>query len=152
MLVYVGWHESRPCNGKSYSRGPGGTAVRSRGWDRNEVTDLLAAAEAEGGRPYALICLLGLNGLRVSEACGPDVGDLGGARYQPTLRVVGKGDKPAEVPLNPWTHEAFTAQPRPAPDHTVVPATRRRACIAPLTVPRRRLTLMPGAVCAAGDR
>jgi len=29
------------------------------------------------------------------------------ARYQPTLRIVGKGDKPAEVPLNPRTHEAI---------------------------------------------
>ena len=43
----------------------------------------------------------------MSEACSPDVGDLGGARYQPTLRVVGKGDKPAEIPLNPRTHEAI---------------------------------------------
>jgi integrase/recombinase XerD len=75
--------------------------------DRRELTDLLAAAEAEGGYDYALIFLLGLNGLRVSEACSPDVGDLGGARYQPTLRIVGKGDKPAEIPLNPRTHEAI---------------------------------------------
>jgi integrase/recombinase XerD len=45
---------------------------------RNELTDLLAAAEEEGGHPYALACLLGLNGLRVSEACGADITDLGG--------------------------------------------------------------------------
>jgi site-specific recombinase XerD len=81
---------------------------RPQPWlDRNELTDLLATAEDEGGCPYALICLLGLNGPRVSEACSPDVGDLGGARYQPILRVVGKGDKPAEIPLNPRTHEAI---------------------------------------------
>jgi len=81
---------------------------RPQPWlDRNELTDLLATAEAEGGHPYALICLLGLNGLRVSEACSPDVRDLGGARYQPTLRIVGKGDRLAEVPLNPRTHEAI---------------------------------------------
>lgn len=81
---------------------------RPQAWlDRNELTDLLAAAEADGGHPYALICLLGLNGLRVSEACSPDIADLGGARYQPTLRIVGKGDKPAEIPLNPRTHEAI---------------------------------------------
>jgi len=82
--------------------------ARPQPWlDRNELTDLLAAAEAEGGYAYPLVCLLGLNGLRVSEACSPDVGDLGGARYQPTLRIVGKGDKPAEIPLNPRTHEAI---------------------------------------------
>jgi site-specific recombinase XerD len=82
--------------------------ARPQPWlDRNELTDLLAAAEAEGGYAYALVCLLGLNGLRVSEACSPDVDDLGGARYQPTLRIIGKGDKPAELPLNPRTHEAI---------------------------------------------
>jgi site-specific recombinase XerC len=71
-----------------------GTRGHSPWLDRNELTDLLAAAEADAGYSYALVCLLGLNGLRVSEACSPDVGDLGGARYQPTLRIVGKGDKP----------------------------------------------------------
>ena len=82
--------------------------TRPQPWlDRNELTDVLAAAEAEGGYPYALICLLGLNGLRVSEACSPDVTDLGGSRYQPALRIVGKGDKPAEVPLNPRTQQAI---------------------------------------------
>ena len=71
--------------------------------NRNELTDLLAAAEDEGGHPYALVCLLALNGLRVSEACAADVTAVGGARYQPTLFVIGKGDKPAEVVLNPRT-------------------------------------------------
>jgi integrase len=74
--------------------------------DRNELTDLLAAAEDEAGYGYALVCLLGLNGLRVSEACRPNVEDLG-SRYQPTLRVLGKGDKPAEIPLNPQTQQAI---------------------------------------------
>jgi integrase/recombinase XerD len=55
---------------------------------RNELTYLLAAVEAEAGHhPYALACLLGLNGLRVSEACGADVADLGGARHQPPVRA-----------------------------------------------------------------
>jgi integrase/recombinase XerC len=67
--------------------------------DRDELADVLAAAaEEEGGYPFALVCLLGLNGLGVSEACSPDVADLGGSRYQPMLRIVGKGDKPAEIP------------------------------------------------------
>ncbi|MDP8970450.1 MAG: hypothetical protein M3N52_08165, partial [Actinomycetota bacterium] len=41
--------------------------------DRNRLTDLLSAAEDEGGDAYAVTCLLGLNGLRVSEACYADV-------------------------------------------------------------------------------
>ncbi|MDP8929603.1 MAG: tyrosine-type recombinase/integrase [Actinomycetota bacterium] len=74
---------------------------------RNQLTDLLAAAEHEDGDAYAMTCLLALNGLRVSEACNADVTDLGGSRYQPTLRILGKGDKPAEVVLNPRTWQAI---------------------------------------------
>jgi hypothetical protein len=47
-------------------------------------------AEDEGGDPYALVCLLAFNGLRVSQVCGADIADLGGVRYQPTLQVIGK--------------------------------------------------------------
>ncbi len=75
--------------------------------NRNELTDVLAAAEDEAGDVYALACLLALNGLRVSEACGADIADLGGSRYQPTLRIIGKGDKPVEVVLNPRTQQAI---------------------------------------------
>jgi integrase/recombinase XerD len=81
---------------------------RPQPWlNRNELTDLLAPAESEGGDAYALTCLVGLNGLRVSEACNADVTDLGGSRYQPTLQIMGKGDKPAEVVLNPRTQQAL---------------------------------------------
>jgi integrase/recombinase XerD len=80
---------------------------RPQPWlNRNELTDLLSTAEEDGSDAYALVCLLGLNGLRVSEACGTDVTDLAGSRYQPTLRILGKGDKPAEVVLNPRTQQA----------------------------------------------
>ncbi len=75
--------------------------------NRSELTDVLAAAEDEAGDVYALACLLALNGLRVSEACGADIADLGGSRYQPTLRIIGKGDKPVEVVLNPRTQQAI---------------------------------------------
>ncbi len=62
----------------------------------------------------ALVCLLGLNGLRASEACSPNVGDRGGARHQPTLRIVGKGDTPAEDPAQP----AHTRGDRPGARRT----------------------------------
>jgi site-specific recombinase XerC len=45
--------------------------------------------------------LLGLNGLRVSEACATDVEHLGLERGHRTLRVVGKGNKPAVIPRAP---------------------------------------------------
>ena len=94
---------------------------------RNELTDLLAVAEDEGGDAYALVCLLGLNGLRVSEACNANITDLGGSRYQPTLRILGKGDKPAEVVLNPRTQQAVDQavdgrRDRPAAAQPMAPA------------------------------
>lgn len=74
--------------------------AQPRPWlNRNEVTDLLTAAEEGVGDAYALACLLALNGLRVSETCGANVNHLGGALYQATLRVLGKGDRPAETVL-----------------------------------------------------
>jgi integrase/recombinase XerD len=47
------------------------------GLDRNEVGAMLVAAGLAGARDHALISLLALNGLRVSEATGVDIGDLG---------------------------------------------------------------------------
>jgi integrase len=47
--------------------------------------------------------LLGLNGLRVSEACATNIEDLGIERGHRTLRIMGKGNKPATVPLVPRT-------------------------------------------------
>ncbi len=77
--------------------------------DRNQLTDLLAADQAEGGATYATVCLLGLNGLRVSEACSTDIDDLTGTAYQPMLHIIGKGDRPADIVLNPRTHQAIDA-------------------------------------------
>ena len=57
---------------------------------------------SESQPPHAaLAVLLGLNGLRVSEACGADVEDLGFERGHRTLRIIGKGNRPAVVPLVP---------------------------------------------------
>lgn len=47
--------------------------------------------------------LLGLNGLRVSEACSTDIENLGFERGHRTLRIVGKGNRPAFIPLVPRT-------------------------------------------------
>lgn len=47
------------------------------GLDRNEVGAMLVAAGLAGARDHALISLLALNGLRVSEAIGADIEQLG---------------------------------------------------------------------------
>ena len=54
-----------------------------------------------------LACLLALNALRISEACGADLWDLALANGHRTLRIVGKGNQPALIPLAPRTARAI---------------------------------------------
>ena len=60
---------------------------------------LVATARASSPDDAALITLLGLLGLRVSEACAVNIEDLGTERGHRTLHVIGKGNKPALIPL-----------------------------------------------------
>ena len=73
------------------------------GLDRNELGAFLVQAGLSGTRDHALACLLALNGLRVSEALGTDVDDLGLERGHHTLRVNRKGGKTVIIPLAPRT-------------------------------------------------
>lgn len=60
------------------------------GLDRNEVGALLVAAGLGAAAEHALISLLALNGLRVSEAIGADIEALGLERGHRTLTVMRK--------------------------------------------------------------
>ncbi len=62
---------------------------------------MLTAARAGTPDDAALITMLGLLGLRISEACRTDVADLGMLPGHRVLHVLGKGDKPAVIPLPP---------------------------------------------------
>ena len=77
------------------------TESTTLGLDRMELGALLAQAAAAGPVDHALACLLGLLGLRVSEACGIDIEHLGTERGHRTGTVVGKGSKVAVIPLPP---------------------------------------------------
>ena len=68
---------------------------------------MLVAAGLAGARDHALISLLALNGLRVSEALGADIEDLGLERGHRTLTIVRKGGKVVTVPLAPRTARAI---------------------------------------------
>jgi integrase len=68
---------------------------------------MLVAAGLAGGRDHALISVLALNGLRVSEAIGANIGDLGLERGHRTLTIVRKGGKVVTVPLAPRTARAI---------------------------------------------
>jgi integrase/recombinase XerD len=71
--------------------------------DRNEVGPLLVAAGLGAAAEHALISLLEINGLRISEALGADIDDLGVERGHRTLTVLRKGGKIVTIPLAPRT-------------------------------------------------
>jgi site-specific recombinase XerD len=90
-------------NPAQYVRRPRVQPAEGRGLDRGELARLLFTAERFDHAHAALAVLLGLNGLRVSEACGANIEDMGMERGHRVLRIVGKGSKPALIPLVPRT-------------------------------------------------
>ena len=74
--------------------------------DRNELGALLVAAGLGSPAEHALISLLALNGLRVSEATGSDVEAMGIERGHRTLVITRKGGKVVTIPLAPRTARA----------------------------------------------
>src|SRR6202795_4601708 len=77
------------------------------GLDRNELGALLVAAGLGPAAEHALISLLALNGLRVSEATGADIEHLGLERGHRTLVITRKGGKVVTIPLAPRTARAI---------------------------------------------
>ena len=75
--------------------------------DRNELGALLVAAGLGPPLEHALISLLALNGLRVSEATGADIDRLGLERGHRTLTITRKGGKVVTIPLAPRTARAI---------------------------------------------
>jgi integrase len=75
--------------------------------DRNELGALLVAARLGPAAEHALISLLALNGLRVSEATGADIEHLGLERGHRTLVITRKGGKVVTIPLAPRTARAI---------------------------------------------
>jgi site-specific recombinase XerD len=75
--------------------------------DRNEPGALLVAAGLGPPCEHALISLLALNGLRVSEATGADIEQLGLERGHRTMTITRKGGKVVTIPLAPRTARAI---------------------------------------------
>jgi site-specific recombinase XerD len=73
------------------------------GLDLAEARLFLDAAATAGPRDHALVCLLLLNGLRVSEVCTAHVTDLSSERGHRVLVVARKGGRRDLVPLAPRT-------------------------------------------------
>ena len=86
-----------------------GSDTQSTGLDRDELASLIAVARNDGLRSHALVLLLALNGLRISEALGADAADLDTERGHRVLRITRKGGKKSTIPLAPRTSEALDA-------------------------------------------
>lgn len=71
------------------------------GLDRMELGAFIAQGAVAGATDHALACLLGLLGLRVSEACSIDIESLSVERGHRVVSFVGKGSKQALMPLPP---------------------------------------------------
>ena len=80
---------------------------RTLGLDRDELGAVLVHAGLGSPRDHALISLLAMNGLRISEALGADIDDVDVDRGRRTLRVVRKGGKQVTIPLAPRTGRAL---------------------------------------------
>ncbi len=81
--------------------------VPRAGLDRNEVRALLVAAGLASAGEHALVSLLAVNGLRVSEALGADIDALGIERGLRTLTVLRTRGKVVTIPLAPRTARAI---------------------------------------------
>jgi integrase len=68
---------------------------------------LTAARQSPNRHDFALACLLGLLGLRIFEATGLDIADLGEEHGHRVIRVLGKGGKTVLVPLPPAVGRAL---------------------------------------------
>ena len=107
-----------------------------RGWiyeshavalDRNELGAMLVAAGLGPPLEHALLSLLALNGLRVSEATGADIEHLGLERGHRTLTITRKGGKVVTIPLAPRTARAIDLAIGERTDGPVFLAARRAA-------------------------
>ena len=95
--------------------------------DRNELGALLVAAGLGPPPEHALISLLALNGLRVSEATGADIEHLGLERGHRTLTITRKGGKVVTIPLAPRTARAIDLAIGERCQRAGVPGRRRAA-------------------------
>ena len=130
-------------NPAQYARRPKVYPSEGRGLDRGELGRFLFTAERYDPDHAALAALLGLNGLGVSEACATDAEDLGFDRGHRTLRIIGKGNKPAV----PAPDTAYTSGPPGGPDHRPRP---RRAMRGADPAPSRRPATRPAHSAPSG--
>ena len=82
--------------------------ARALGLDRQALMQLIFTARASTPADDALIAMLAILGLRVSEACNVHIEDFADVeRGHKVLRLIGKGGKPATIPLPPPVYQSL---------------------------------------------
>ena len=86
----------------STSAAPRAPGITHPGFTHLQFEALLTAAR-ESANPcdFALVAMLGLLGLRIFEATGTDIADLGEEHGHQVLRACGTGAKIVQIPLPP---------------------------------------------------
>src|SRR3954453_10343822 len=83
-------------------RPPMPTEPPTLGLGHLQFEPLLTTARLSANRnDFTLIAMLGLLGLRIFEACGANISDLGEEHGHRVLKIRGKGDKTVLIPLPP---------------------------------------------------
>lgn len=128
--------DSNPFETVARLAGPGESTTP---WlDREEMKRLLVVARDWHMRDFVLVSLLGLNGLRVSEAIRADAADLGRSAGHRTLRVTRKGSKVGVVPLAPEVDAAIEDVLQGRRHGALIPRLTRRGAIARPVAPISR--------------
>jgi integrase/recombinase XerD len=118
---------------------------KTLGLDRMELGSLIQTARASHVMDAALITLMGMLGLRVSEACAVKIEDYQQIeRGHRVLRMIGKGGKPATIPLPVPVIRALDAA---AGDRTSGPLLLRRKSGEPMN--RKAAALAVTRLCRA---
>lgn len=118
---------------------------KTLGLDRMELGNLIQTARASHVMDNALITLMGMLGLRVSEACSVKIEDYQQIeRGHRVLRLIGKGGKPATIPLPVPVLRALDAA---AGDRTSGPLLLRRKSGEPMN--RKSAALAVERLCKA---
>lgn len=100
--VIDGYLPASPC--QWIKRPPVQRMSTTNGLSRPELLRVLDLAKASGPQDHAIMCILGLNGLRVGELCAITVEDIGREGGYHTIKIVReKSHEPAVIPLSPRT-------------------------------------------------
>lgn len=108
---YAYLDQSIPSNPALHVRRPRVTFISTtNGLSRTQLADMLHAAEDESKTSHAMVCLLGLSGLRLGETLAIDIEHIGSARGFRTVHLPHrKGDRSATMSLANITAWAIDA-------------------------------------------